>query len=69
MKRVHIVKRVSTKILSITFVFNIASNKKCSSLGKPHILWANPHIRMISEGSVILKTAENSALITGINYI
>ncbi len=45
--------------------FNIENNKKCFS-------WAaNPHFRMISEGSCEdwSNDAENSALITGITYI
>ncbi len=56
----------STKILGSTAVFNIDNNINVS--------WAaNQHIRMISEGSCDSEDwsndAENSALITEINYI
>ncbi len=56
--------KCKTKIWSSTAVFNI-DNK---------VSWAaNQHIRMISEGSCDTEDwsndAENSALITGINYI
>ncbi len=58
-----------TKILiSSATVLNIDNNNN-----NINVSWAaNQHIRMISEDHVTLKTsndAENSALITGINYI
>ncbi len=60
---------VSMKIWSSTIVFNIDNNQKCF-----WFFWAaNQHIRIISEGSCDTEDwsndAENSALITGINYI
>ncbi len=60
------IKEFSTKILSSTTVFNIDDDKKVSWV-------ANQHIRMISEESCDTEDksndAENSALITEINYI
>ncbi len=58
---------VSTKIWIGTIVFNIEENNK-------NVSWAaNHHIRMICEGSCDTEDCSNddedSALITGINYI